>query len=182
MEEIWKDVKDYENLYQVSNLGRVKRILFVNNIIIKQKEVIIKQNINKRNRCIAHLYKNNKRKAISVHRLVANAFIENPNNLPQVNHIDGNPKNNKVSNLEWCSASYNCKHAYINDLTKLKEYNKSKMKPIIRSDDKIYNNAYDASKDLNVSVCSIRDCLKNRIKTCKGFTFKYLEWGSKGDV
>lgn len=176
--ELWKDIEGYEGLYQVSNLGRIKSILFRNNICTKEREKIINAETNKRNRQYISLYKNGKRKNIAVHRLVAKAFIPNPNNLPQVNHIDGNPKNNNIKNLEWCSASYNMKHAYINNLSKLKEYNKKNSKAIIRNDGKKYNNSYDASKELMVSVCSIRDVLKGRIKSCKGYTFKYLNEGN----
>lgn len=172
--EIWKDIKNYEGLYQVSNFGNVKSLVFKNNIVTKKRQKVISQNIKSDNRCIVHLYKDCKRKAFLVHRLVANAFLENKNNLPQINHKDGNPRNNNINNLEWCSASYNCKHSYINDLSKLKSYNISKMKKIIRNDGKVYNNSYDASKELNVSVCSIRDVLKGRIKTCKGYKFNYV--------
>lgn len=181
MKEIWKDIEEYKGLYQVSNLGRVKRILFRNNNVVKEKETILKENVTIRNRTLVHLYKNDIRKAKSVHRLVATAFLDNKENYPEVNHIDGNPRNNNVENLEWCSKSYNARHAYINNLSKLKNYNEKAMKPIIRSDGKIYRNSYDASKDLKVSVCSIRDVLKGRIKTCKGYKFNYLskEWGSE---
>lgn len=177
--ELWENVQGYEGLYQVSNLGRIKSLLFINNVCIKEREKILKIETNKKNRQHIALYKNGKRKNMAVHRLVAKAFIPNPNNLPQINHIDGNPKNNKVENLEWCSASYNMKHAYANNLLKLKKYNEKNSKAIIRNDGKKYNNSYDASKDLKVSACSIRDVLKGRTKSCKGFTFKYL---NKGDI
>lgn len=172
--EVWKDIDGYEGLYQVSNFGRVKSLMFINNIVRKHREKFVSLNITKKRRCLVHLYKEGKRKAVLVHRLVALAFIENPNNYPQINHKDGNPKNNTVENLEWCNASYNAKHAYNNKLNNLLEYNISNMKKIIRNDGKIFDNAYMASKELNVSVCSIRDCLKGRIKTCKGFKFDYL--------
>lgn len=172
--EIWEDVSGYEGLYQVSNLGRIKRILFINNKIIKTEEKILKCQVSKKRRVYVSLYKNNKRKNCMVHRLVAQAFIPNSDNLPQVNHIDGNSKNNNANNLEWCTAKYNCKHAYENNLSKLKKYNEKNKKRIVRNDGKIFDSAYSASKELNVSVCSIRDVLKKRIKTCKGYSFKYL--------
>lgn len=171
--EIWKDINGYEGLYQISNFGRVKSLVFKNNKITKHREKIISQNITCDNRCLVHLYKNCKRKVFLVHRLVCGAFLENKQNLPQVNHKDGNPKNNCVENLEWCNASYNCRHAYINELNNLKKYNAQNMKKIIRNDGKIYNNAYEAGIDIGVNVCSIRDVLKNRSKTCKGFKFRY---------
>lgn len=172
--EIWKDIKDYEGLYQVSDLGRVKRILFINNRITKKQEKILNIYINKRNRCYVCLYKDNKRKNCTIHRLVAKAFLDNPLNLEEVNHIDGNPKNNHLENLEWCTKKQNMQHAYDNNLNHFKEYNKKTSKPIIRNDGKIYENSYAGAKDLNVSVCSIRDVLKKRTHTCKGYTFNYV--------
>ena len=173
--EIWKDIPNYEGLYQVSNLGRVKSILFRNNIIEKKQNKILNIHKSKRNgRMYVCLYKNNIRKNCVVHRLVGNAFIPNPYNMPQINHIDGNPSNNKVENLEWCDANYNCKHAYENHLTNLKTINEKNKKAIIRNDNKIYDCAYSAAKDMNVSVSQIRNTLKKRQKTCIGYTFEYL--------
>lgn len=175
MKEIWKDVKGYEGLYKVSNLGNIKRILFINNKVIKKQDKLLKPQINKRNRIYITLYKEGKKKNCIVHRLIAEAFIPNPNNYPEVNHIDGNSLNNNVNNLEWCTKKYNCKHAYDNNLSKLKKYNENNKKNIIRNDGIIYDSAYSASKDLNVNVCSIRDVLKNRTKSCKGYKFEYLK-------
>lgn len=181
MNEIWKDVVGYEGLYKVSNTGKVKSMMFINNIVQKPREKIIDIHVSKRNgRCYASLYKNTERKNCTVHRLVAKAFIPNPDNLPEVNHKDGNTLNNNVDNLEWCTKQYNSKHAYENNLSKLKEYNESQKKPIIRNDGKTYDCAYNAAKDIGVSVCSIRDVLKGRTKSCKGYVFQYgREWGAQ---
>lgn len=129
MKEIWKDIPEYEKIYQVSNLGNV-RVLdrFVNsaiknNSIVKRKGKILKQ-YNKGGYLQVTLTINNKRKYYNVQRLVALAFIPNPNNLPQVNHKDENPLNNNVSNLEWCTAKYNCNYGNRNS----KIYNKTSFK------------------------------------------------------
>ena len=122
MKEEWKDIIGYEGLYQVSNLGRVKsinRVVYYNDgRKFNYSSKILKVNINKRNynNNIVHLYKNGIRKAIPVHRLVATSFIVNNDNLPEVNHIDGNRNNNKVENLEWSSRKDNMKHAFDNGL------------------------------------------------------------------
>lgn len=117
MEEIWKDIKGYEGLYQVSNLGRVKSL---DKIIVTidrknrcQKEKILKLQISKYGYNVITLWNNNISKQFKVHRLVAIAFIPNPNNLPQINHIDEDKLNNKIDNLEWCTALENNHHSNI---------------------------------------------------------------------
>lgn len=128
-EEIWKDIEGYEGIYQVSNLGNVRvldRIVnsaIKNNDKVKRKGQILKQ-YNKRGYLQVTLTVSNKRKYFNVHRLVAQAFIPNPNNLPQVNHRDENPKNNCVNNLEWCSAKYNANYGTRNS----KIYNRTSFK------------------------------------------------------
>ena len=106
MEEIWKDVKGYEGYYQVSNLGRVKGLL-----AIKQYKCgrILKTYSNYKGKGYlkVKLYKNTVKKMFYVHRLVADAFLPNPYNYPDINHKDENPHNNSVNNIEWCNESYN---------------------------------------------------------------------------
>ena len=178
MIETWRPIVGYEDRYEVSNLGRVRHILFVNNKIVKLQNKILRIAINKRNRAYICLKKDRQRKNKIVHRLVAEAFIPKDEGKNEINHIDGNPLNNCVENLEWCTRKENMVHAYVNNLSKLPKYNKANSKRIKRNDGKTYQNAYDAAKELNVSVCSIRDVLKGRIKTCKGYKFEYdREWG-----
>ena len=110
MEEIWKDIKEYEGLYQVSNLGRIKSLprngtVQVVKILNPCKDTYGYLRIK--------LSKNNKAKKYQVHRLVAQAFIPNPENKPQVNHLDGNKLNNYYKNLEWCTNGENQIHSYV---------------------------------------------------------------------
>ena len=114
MREIWKDVKGYEGLYQVSNLGRVRSLdRTVNSGIKNNSNVLFKGRIlkqyQKRNGYLQVTFTvNSKRKYVGVHRLVAETFIPNPDNKSQVNHIDENKTNNNVYNLEWCTPKENC--------------------------------------------------------------------------
>ena len=115
MQEVWKDIVGYENLYQISNLGNVKSVeKYVNSCLkhntkIKRKEKMLKQ-YNKSGYLQVALSKNGIKMFFLVHRLVAQAFIPNPNNLPQINHKDENKQNNNINNLEWCDRKYNCNY------------------------------------------------------------------------
>ena len=116
LKEIWKPIKGYEGLFEVSNLGRVKAIERKKNC--NRGYGIIKEHFLKPNNhgtCgyyrVPLTNKEHIRKYYLVHRLVAENFIENPKNLPQINHNDGNKDNNAVDNLEWCTVSFNIKHA-----------------------------------------------------------------------
>ena len=101
--EIWKDIKGFEGKYQVSNYGNVKSL----NYNRTGKERLLKQNIDKYSYHNIHLYSYGKDKRFLIHRIVAEAFIPNPDNLPYVNHKDENKKNNCADNLEWCDNWYN---------------------------------------------------------------------------
>ena len=102
--EIWKDIRGYEGKYQVSNIGNVRSLNYRG---VKGKVKRLKTECNNCGYILVFLYKECKPKGYSVHRLVAEAFIPNPNNLPQVNHKDENKANNCVWNLEWCTREYN---------------------------------------------------------------------------
>jgi hypothetical protein len=110
--EIWKDVIAYEGLYQVSNLGNVKRIgnfrgvnkAYLDNYYLKPID-------NGKGYLRIKLTKNNQSKRIMLHRIIAEAFIENQYNKPFVNHINSDKKDNCIKNLEWCTQSENCLHS-----------------------------------------------------------------------
>jgi hypothetical protein len=119
--EIWKDVVGYKGIYQVSNLGRVKslevkRFTKANNSFSTYKEKILNQSYTKDGYLKITFTVNKVKKTFLVHRLVATAFIENPNNKPEVNHINGIKDDNSYKNLEWNTPVENVKHAYKNGL------------------------------------------------------------------
>lgn len=105
--ELWKDIEGYEGLYQISNMGRVKSL---GGKASHKNEMILKLGI-RNTYNVVNLRKNNNKKSFQIHRLVANAFIPNPNNYPIINHKDENPLNNCVDNLEWCTQKHNVIHS-----------------------------------------------------------------------
>ena len=115
MEEEWRDIEGYEGRYQVSNLGRIRSF---KGQYSKNKIIILKLCINNRGYSVVSLSKNNKHKSYKVHRLVAQAFIPKIDNKSQINHINGNKQDNRVSNLEWCTYSENMYHAWETGLNK----------------------------------------------------------------
>lgn len=136
--EIWKDLKVIKNnkiyyfkkLYKVSNYGRIKSLGIyhgkTNNFF--NKPHILKGRINKGGYVLYSLCNYGNLENFTAHRIVATTFILNPNNYPEVNHKDGNKLNNKENNLEWCTISYNIKHAYDNGLKFAKGYSLPKEK------------------------------------------------------
>ena len=111
MIEIWKNIKNYEGYYQVSNFGNIKSLSRFG----QRTERVLKPAKSSRGYLQVSLFKNCVCKHIHVHRLVAEAFIENINNFPEINHKDENKENNKVENLEWCTSKYNSNYGQRNN-------------------------------------------------------------------
>ena len=159
--EIWKDIQGYEGLYQVSNLGRVR-----------SRNGLIHLNTNNYGYKHVTLSKSNVQKTALVHRLVAEAFIENPFELPQINHKDGNKNNNAVINLEWTTQKDNNRHAIKTNLRKAKRI------LLVDSENNIvkeFNNRMEINDFLGRKVCqdSITRCCNGKRKTAYGFSWRY---------
>ena len=173
MKEIWKDIQEYEGLYQVSNLGRIKS--FPRPGTRTKKIRILKQTIGKHGYYCVVLYKNGKPKTKIVHRIVAETFINNKNNYNIVNHKDENSLNNNVSNLEWCSQKYNINYGTGNkrrsDTEKI-QINQYDLKGNLIKE---WKGIIDASKKLKISNGNIVNCCKGKRKTAGGYKWNYKE-------
>ena len=171
MIEEWKDIKGYEGLYQVSNLGRVKSLKF-------GKERILKTGVDRYGYISVNLYKNNKRKLCKVHRLVAEAFIPNLENKPEVNHLDEDKTNNMVSNLEWCTRNENVNHGTRNKriskkLKVISKGTKIKAIDIANGEWNEYCSIRECARQLGLAGSSINMCLKGKRRHVGGYVFKY---------
>lgn len=190
-EEIWKDVIGYEELYEISNLGRMKhKDTLVNDINnnrkIHIKERYMKPHLGKRGYYVYIVSKNNKKKHLPIHRLIATHFIQNPNNYPVINHINGIKTDNRIENLEWCTYSHNSKEAFRLGLQKtnyensrFKKYNDSIKKKINQYDMnmnfiKSWDSIQQASRELNICASHICRCCKGNIKSIKGYKWRYF--------
>lgn len=129
MTEIWKTVKGYEGLYEVSNLGNVRSLDYHNWGVVRNLTPVMD--------CYSYmrvcLCKNNKQRNGLVHRMVAQAFLENPLELPQINHINENKSDNRVENLEWCDCLHNNNHGTRNERISKSKRN-TKCKKVIQMD------------------------------------------------
>ena len=167
MKEEWKPIKGYEGLYEVSNMGRVKSLHY-------GKERIMSAPNGSSGYRRVNLSKQTTRKIKRVHRLVAEAFIPNPMNLPVVNHLDGDKHNNCVSNLEWCTNKENTNHAIKTGLMK----SRFASKPIMAyKGDKLvstFRSISECTSKLNCKGSGIRGVLLGRNKTHHGFSFKLV--------
>lgn len=119
------------------------------------------------------LSKNNKTVHRRVHRLVAQAFIKNPNNWPIVNHKDGNKSNNNVNNLEWCTEKYNMKHAHI-VLKSFKKTGRRGRVLCVETGD-VFESTQDVGRKTNISGAAVRMVLCGKNKTCAGYHWEYTD-------
>ena len=174
MEE-WRDIKRYEGYYQVSNTGKVKSLeRTVRNgrgyKIIPEK--ILEGYDNGNGYLYVKLCKEGKRNQYRINRLVAMAFIPNPNNLPEVNHKDENPKNNCVDNLEWCTRQYNVEYSKAKAVIGI-----NKVSGLILE----FPSAREAERQTGISNKNICDCLKGKRKSAGGFYWHYASESEEVD-
>lgn len=187
--ENWKDIKGYEGLYLVSNIGRVKSLP---RTIQKSDgrtqpvfEKILTPSTDKDGYKITTLFKGKKRKMLKVHRVVAEAFITNLENKPQVNHINGIKDDNRIENLEWSTISENRQHAYDNGLQNgalvgVVGSNHPTAVGVIKFDLqgnklKEYGSVIEAQKDTSILTQNICAAAKGKAKTAGGFIWKYVK-------
>lgn len=186
MKPIWKDVVGYEDSYQVSNKGDVRskqRQVSNHTGVVTLKPKKLKQAFNHKGYAVVYLSKDGEDKGVFVHRLVAKAFIPNPENKPQVNHIDGDKVNNCVENLEWCTNQENQIHAYKTGLNYVTGRAGRKKKPVVQIDLKTnkviaeYISVAEAARQNNVSQGTLGGCCRNDYgrKTLKGYKWKFKE-------
>lgn len=158
MKEIWKDIKGYEGLYQVSNFGRVKRNGRILKVRVKRKGYLG-----------VVLYNNSEPKHYTIHRLVAEAFIPNPENKPQVNHIDEDKTNNTVANLEWVTAKENANHGTRNS----RMSHKIVAINISTGDSYNFNSIRECARILKLSNGNISRFFSGELNHVGGYVFEY---------
>jgi hypothetical protein len=187
IKEAWRDVIGWEGYYQVSDIGRVKgleRMVFsikTGKLAYIQKEKIIVQHGKKYKQ--VNLYRDSKLHHYYVHILMAQAWIPNPHNKPEVNHKDGDCRNNVIDNLEWATRSENIQHSYdIGIRVKKSVYGKDNplSRPILQLTIngeflKKWDCISDASKSFLPKTGAISNCCRGKLKTSFGYKWKYYE-------
>ncbi|MCS2775473.1 NUMOD4 domain-containing protein [Bacteroides fragilis] len=180
--EIFVDIKGYETLYQVSNFGRIKSL--GNGKSNASKLKILKQHITKDGYSTVALTINSVTQRYRVHKLVANAFIPNPNNYPCINHKDENKQNNTVDNLEWCTSKYNNNYG-----TRIERFVESMKGKLVNRKDtskkimmcslkneliEIFPSMMEVTRKYGFSVGAINQCAKGITKQSYGYKWKFL--------
>lgn len=170
MKEIWKPVVGYEGLYEVSNYGNVKSLNWGNRGF--EKRMYLKKH--NKGYLQVELCKNKSKKMFLVHRIVADAFLENPLKKTQINHKDYNRTNNNVENLEWCTVSENMKHSCL----RRKEKPTKRKEKILQLDIngnflRLWDNCISIKKEKGYSQTSIFECCENKRKTAYGYLWRY---------
>lgn len=172
--EVWKDVPEFIGIYQVSNFGRVKSLDRINAQGNFSYGKILKQKIGKQGYPYVILKYGPKQRTVKVHRLVAKAFIENPDNFPMINHKDENKTNNSVLNLEWCDAKYN-----VNYGSGIERAATKTRQPVAQIDINgeivaTYPGFNIAQQKTGVSESKISMCCSGKRKKAGGFQWKKL--------
>ena len=188
--EIWKPVVGYEGVYEVSSFGRIRSLDRITSYISRTREgkeyttththkgKLMKQHNNQFGYKVIALRKDGKYRTYMVHRLVADAFLSNPNNYPVVNHKDENKQNNCVENLEWCTQQYNINYGSGN-IRRIDTRNQNKSYHYQREVgqytlDGVLIKKYPSASDTGYCRESIRDCCNGRQKTAYGYKWGYL--------
>lgn len=171
MEEVWKDIEEYENMYQISNLGNVMSFK-------RKNPKLLSKVINLDGYYVVNLTKDKKTKVFTIHRLVAKAFISNLDNLPQVNHKDENKLNNIVSNLEWCTLQYNHNYGSRNHRTGLSQRYSNRCKPVFQfSLDntfiKEFSSLGEVQRQLGFMQHNISKCCRGQYAQVYGYIWKF---------
>lgn len=184
-EETWKDVFGFEGLYKVSNLGNILRLpkttsRISHGDIFYGAKILSTDSLDKDGYVKTALRKDGKRYYLRVHRLVAEAFLENPDNLPVVNHKNGIKNDNRLINLEWCTISENTKHAF--DELGRKGHSGGTNRPVamINKDTNRVIKVFDSIKEASIYLglkgsTSVWQALQDNWRTCKGYKWKYYK-------
>jgi len=177
MQEVWKDIYEYEGWYQVSNLGRVRSldrvVKYSDGRVYEYKGIILSLG-NCRGYSFAPLRKNGKAISARVNRLVAIAFIPNPYCLPQVNHKDEDKLNNNCDNLEWCTSKYNSVYG-TKKLRHYETYKNNARKFICIENNKTYSSLKECADELNILNTGVSNVLKHRVHKHYGYHFVYID-------
>ena len=177
MTEIWRDIKDYEGLYQVSNLGRVKSLK--RSYIRKEgvsrtiPEKFLKPGKLANGYLQVILCKNSRHSNKLMHRLVAEAFLSNPNNLPQVNHKNEDKTDNRVDNLEWCTAKYNNNYGTIRERIGIANSKTVYQYSIDGQFIKEWISCHEVERELGFTNTAIRNCALGYSNSSYGYIWRY---------